>query len=78
MPTIPPISDAAASDVVGAAFEQLRSHVGSVPIMYRSLAHAPAALAAVMAMGKAIRSDLDPKLRELVYLKTTQLTDCHY
>jgi alkylhydroperoxidase family enzyme len=37
-----------------------------------------AELEAVMAMGHAIRSDLDPKLRELAYLKTARLTDCHY
>jgi alkylhydroperoxidase family enzyme len=46
--------------------------------MYRTLAHAPAVLDAVIDMGAAIRSDLDPKLRELAYLKTTRLTDCHY
>jgi AhpD family alkylhydroperoxidase len=34
-------------------------------------------LAAGVAMGKAIRADLDPKLRELAYLKVVQLTDCH-
>ena len=28
-------------------------------------------------MAQAIRSDLDPKVRELAYLKVTQVTDCH-
>jgi hypothetical protein len=32
---------------------------------------------AAVSMATAIRSDLDPKVRELAYLKVTQLTDCH-
>ena len=75
MPTILPVPDPEASDAARTAFEQLRSRAGAVPNMYRTLAHAPAVLDAVMAMGQAIRSDLDPKLRELAYLKTTRLTD---
>ena len=78
MSVLTPVPDDAAGEVVGAVFERLRSRVGAVPNMYRSLAHAPVVLEAVMAMGQAIRSDLDPKLRELAYLKTTRLTDCHY
>lgn len=78
MPTIPPTPDAGAGEAARTAFDLLRSRVGSVPNMYRTLAHAPAVLDAVMAMGQAIRSGLDPKLRELAYLKTTRLTDCHY
>lgn len=78
MPTIVPVTDGEAGDPVGAAFERLRTRVGSVPNMYRTLAHAPAVLDAVIDMGAAIRSDLDPKLRELAYLKTARLTDCHY
>lgn len=78
MPTIPPVPDADAGDAARTAFDLLRSRVGAVPNMYRTLAHAPAVLDAVMATGQAIRSGLDPKLRELAYLKTTRLTDCHY
>ncbi len=78
MPTIPPVPDAEASDAVRPAFDLLRSRIGAVPNMYRTLAHAPAVLDAVVAMGQAIRTDLDPKLRELAYLKTARLTDCHY
>jgi alkylhydroperoxidase family enzyme len=78
MPTIPPVGDAGAGEAARPAFDQLRARVGAVPNMYRTLAHAPAVLDAVVAMGRAIRSDLDPKLRELAYLKTARLTDCHY
>ena len=78
MPTIPPVPEDEAGEAARTAFDLLRSRVGAVPNMYRSLAHAPAVLNAAMAMGQAIRSGLDPRLRELAYLKTTRLTDCHY
>ncbi len=78
MPFITPVPDSEANDSVRQTFDQLRARVGAVPNMYRTLAHAPAVLEAVVAMGQAIRNDLDPKLRELGYLKTTRLTDCHY
>ncbi|MFO0801967.1 MAG: carboxymuconolactone decarboxylase family protein [Gemmataceae bacterium] len=51
--------------------------LGRVPNMYRTFAHAPRVLNAAIAMAHAIRADLDPKLRELAYLKVTQITDCH-
>ena len=78
MPTIQPVPDSEAGESARTAFDLIRSRVGAVPNMYRTLAHAPAVLDAVTAMGQAIRSGLDPKLRELAYLKTTRLTDCHY
>jgi alkylhydroperoxidase family enzyme len=78
MPTLPPVPDAEAGEVARTAFDLLRSRVGAVPNIYRTLAHAPAVLDAVTAMGQAIRSGLAPKLRELAYLKTARLTDCHY
>jgi alkylhydroperoxidase family enzyme len=46
--------------------------------MYRTLGHAPQVLQSVMSMGKTIRTELDPKIRELAYLKVVQLLDCHY
>lgn len=60
-----------------ATLDRLQAKLGRVPNMYRTLAHAPQVLDAAVAMAKAVRSDLDPKVRELVYLKVVQLTDCH-
>src|SRR5205809_693591 len=54
-----------------------RQRLGQVPNMYRTFAHAPKVLKAAVEMAQAIRSDLDAKLRELAYLKVTELTDCH-
>jgi hypothetical protein len=45
--------------------------------MYRTFAHAPKVLAAAVAMAQAIRSELNPKYRELAYLKVADLTACH-
>ena len=76
MPLLPPL----ANDEAGAAretLERLQTGLGQAPNMYRTFAHAPRILDAAVAMAKAIRTGLDPKLRELAYLKVTQMTDCH-
>jgi AhpD family alkylhydroperoxidase len=76
MPLIPPLT----TDDAGEAresLEALRQRLGQVPNMYRTFAHAPRVLDAAVSMAKAIRADLDPKLRELAYLKVTHMTDCH-
>ncbi len=77
MPVIPPLDlTEVASDSLP-TLHQFHQKIGQVPQMYRTLAYAPKVLDAAFAMSQAIRSDLDPKLRELVYLKVIQLTDCH-
>jgi AhpD family alkylhydroperoxidase len=76
MPLIPPLATAAAGDA-RESLEALQQRLGQVPNMYRTFAHAPRVLDAAVAMAKAIRADLAPKLRELAYLKVTHLTDCH-
>jgi alkylhydroperoxidase family enzyme len=77
MPHLPPLSTEEAIGDARAALEKLQEKLGRVPNMYRTLAHAPRVLDAAVAMGQAIRSDLDAKFRELAYLKVVQLTDCH-
>ena len=77
VPHLPPLRDDEADDAARATLERLQSSLGQVPNMYRTFAHAPRVLDAAVSMAKAIRSDLDPRLRELAYLKVTQLTDCH-
>jgi AhpD family alkylhydroperoxidase len=77
MPHLPPLQNDEARDPARVALEQLQAKLGRVPNMYRTFAHAPNVLTAAVAMAAAIRADLNPKLRELAYLKVTQLTDCH-
>lgn len=77
MPHLPPLPNDEATEAARTALEQLQAKLGRVPNMYRTFAHAPRVLNAAVAMAQAIRADLDPKLRELAYLKVTQITDCH-
>ena len=77
MPHLPPLDDNEAGPDARAMLENLGAKLGQVPNMYRTFAHAPKVLAAATAMAQAIRSELDPKFRELAYLKVTDLTACH-
>jgi AhpD family alkylhydroperoxidase len=76
MPHIPPLSTEQSGDA-RATLESLQAKLGGVTNMYRTIAHAPRVLDATVSMMRAIRVDLDAKFRELVYLKVTQMTDCH-
>ena len=78
MSNLTPLSAEQASESVQKTFESLRARIGVIPNMYRTLGHAPQVFDAVIGMGKAIRVGLDAKLRELAYLKTAQVHDCHY
>ena len=77
MPHLPPLGNDEAAPDARAMLETLQAKLGRVPNMYRTFAHAPKVLSAAVAMAQAVRSELDPKLRELAYLKVTDLTACH-
>ena len=77
MPLLPPLSNDQAAPDARAMLEALHTKLGGVPNMYRTFAHSPNVLSAAVAMAQAVRRDLDPKLRELAYLKVTDLTGCH-
>jgi len=77
MPLLPPLSNEQATSEARAALESLQAKLGQVPNMYRTFAHAPPVLNAVVTMAQAIRMELEPKLRELAYLKVAHLTGCH-
>lgn len=77
MPHLPPLRTEDASEPARATLESLRAKLGQVPNMYRTFAHAPRVLDATVAMAQAIRTDLDPRVRELAYLKVVEITDCH-
>ena len=78
MPIVAPLTDAQASDAAKSLFGALQSKLGMVPNIFRTMGHAPDILQATLALNQAIQHDLDPKLRELAYLKTSQLNGCHY
>ncbi len=78
MPHIEPLSDDQASEAAKNLFQPLQSALGMVPNIFRTMAHAPDVLGALLNLNKAIQQELPAKFRELVYLKTSLLNDCGY
>ena len=73
-----PLTDEQASPKAAELFSAIKGHFGMVPNIFRTMGHAPAVLGATLNLDQAISSDLEPKLRELAYLKTSQLNGCNY
>ncbi len=60
-------------------YDTMQKTVGRVGNFYRVLAHFPKGLRGYLGLGGALReTKLDPKLRELAYLKTSRLNRCDY
>lgn len=60
-------------------YDALVKEAGRVPNFHKVLAHFPRALAAYQDLRTALRrGSLDPRLRELAYIKTSQVNGCHY
>lgn len=78
MPRIQPLKDDQATPQARTLFEKIQGAFTMVPNIFRTLGHAPSVLEATLAFDQAIQSDLDPKLRELAYLKTSQVNHCGY
>jgi alkylhydroperoxidase family enzyme len=78
MPHLQPLTDEQANPQARPLFEKIHSSFKMVPNIFRTMGHAPNVLQATLAFEQAIQSDLDPKLRELAYLKTSQLNNCQY
>ena len=78
MPSIPPLTDEQAGSQAKPLFDKIQSAFKMVPNIFRTMSHAPKVLEATLAFDRAIEGDLDPKLRELAYLKTSQLNHCKY
>ena len=78
MPYVLPATDAQAPEAARKIFQTLQSKMGRVLNFFRTLGHAPDVLQATIAFDQAIQRDLNPKLRELAYLKTSELNRCNY
>jgi alkylhydroperoxidase family enzyme len=60
-------------------YDATQKAIGRVPNFHKLLAYSPKVLTGYLGLGAAFRDmKLDPKLRELAYLKTSQLNRCHY
>ncbi len=77
MPVLEPVSDENAA-AAKATFEKLHAKLKMVPNIFRTMAHAPEVLDATLTFNASFQSGLDPKLRELAYLKTSLINECHY
>jgi alkylhydroperoxidase family enzyme len=78
VPTLAPLMDAHASEEAKKLFQGLNAKFRMVPNIFRTMGHAPAVLGATGALNDAIHHDLPPNLRELAYLKTSLINNCHY
>ncbi len=78
MPLLEPVGDDTTSAPAKATFEKLHAKLKMVPNAFRTMAHAPEVLDAILTLNASFQSGLDPKLRELAYLKTSLLNECHY
>jgi alkylhydroperoxidase family enzyme len=78
MPHIQPVSDSQANPQAQALFGKIQGAFKMVPNIFRTMGHAPGVLEATLAFDRAIHSDLDAKLRELAYLKTSKINKCNY
>jgi alkylhydroperoxidase family enzyme len=78
MPHLLPLTDANANDATRSVFQSIKAKFAIVPNTFRTMGYAPDVLKATLQMTDAIQAELAPKLRELAYLKTSQLNNCEY
>jgi AhpD family alkylhydroperoxidase len=78
MSTLRPLSDEQAQGKAKELFDGLKSQIKMVPNIFRLMGHAPAVLEHTLGLDKAIQTGLEPKLRELAYLKASQVLHCGY
>ncbi len=68
-----------AAEKLRPVFEGMERKLGAIPNMFRAMAHSPELLESFLAMNGALaKVKLDPKLRELAYIRTSELNHCDY
>ena len=73
------VSNQNAAEKVKPVFEGMEKKLGAVPNIFRVMAHNPEMLEAFLALNATLpKSQLNGKLRELAYIKTSELNDCDY
>ncbi len=73
------VSTEEAPDAVRSIFDGMQQKLGVVPNVFRTMAHSPEMLQAFLGLNATLaKTQLDGKLRELAYIKTSQLNDCEY
>ena len=60
-------------------FDSMQAKLGRVPDIYRLMGHAPRILKMVVDLSKTLMgTKLDPRLRELAYIKASLTNECEY
>ncbi|WP_422930808.1 carboxymuconolactone decarboxylase family protein [Singulisphaera sp. PoT] len=73
------VSNEQAPEAVKSIYQGMEKQLGVVPNVFRTMAHSPEMLKAFLALNATLhKTELDGKLRELAYIKTSQLNDCAY
>jgi uncharacterized peroxidase-related enzyme len=73
------ISDQDAAEKIKPVFEGMAKKVGAVPNVFRVMAHNPEMLEAFLGLNATLpKTKLSGKLRELAYIKTSELNGCSY
>jgi uncharacterized peroxidase-related enzyme len=73
------VSDQDAAEQIKPVFQGMEKKLGAVPNVFRVMAHNPDMLDAFLALNATLpRTKLNGKLRELAYIKTSELNGCDY
>jgi uncharacterized peroxidase-related enzyme len=78
MPLLAPLSNDQAPAESQKLFDGLQARFTTVPNIFRTMGQNPAILRATVEMDQAIHGDLPARLRELAYIKTSQINNCSY
>ena len=73
------VPTAGAAESIRPRFENMEKKGHDVPNFLRTLAHSPDIMEAFLGLNGALsRTQLDPKLRELAYIKASEINACGY
>ncbi len=73
------VNNTEAAEKVRSLFEGIEKKGNAVPNVLRAMAHSPELLDGFLALNSALpKTRLDGKLRELAYIKTSELNGCAY
>jgi AhpD family alkylhydroperoxidase len=77
---LPLVDDDTGDEELASIYAHVRQHVGIVPNLYRTLAHAPDLLGTWIDFAWSLRNDatVSRAWRELVILRTAQINDTNY
>jgi len=80
MPVVHPVPSDRAPKELQDTYQGLSKKFAKIPNIFGPMAHRPKALAAFLAFYGAVASEgtVDPKLKELAYLKTSMVNGCEY